>query len=53
MKARENIPSVNTALSPGDVLLCTSQKLNYIYFMLHCQGIANISMALLQFDISK
>jgi len=53
IKAHDNIPSVNTALSPGNVLLCTSQKLNYLYFMLHCQGIANVSIALLQFNISK
>lgn len=50
MKAHDNIPS---ALSPGNVLLCMSQELNYLYFMLHCQGIANVSIALLQPDISK
>jgi len=53
MKAHDNIPSVYIALSPGNVLLCMSQKLNYLCFMLNCQGIANVSIALLQFDISK
>jgi len=53
MKAYDNIPSVYIVLSPGNVLLRMSQKLNYLYFMLQCQGIANVSIALLQFDISK